>query len=91
LHDGQNIGKRGAQYASLLRYAGAMANHTKASSSGLLKPGDYVRHPEQPDWGIGQIQSMIGNRITVNFENAGKLLIDGNLIALQAVKLDDLP
>lgn len=57
----------------------------------LLQPGDYVRHPEQPDWGIGQIQSMIGNRITVNFENAGKLLIDGNLVALQSVKLDDLP
>ncbi|MDF3075257.1 MAG: hypothetical protein K0S54_2924 [Alphaproteobacteria bacterium] len=67
-----------------------MANNTRASSS-LLRPGDYVRHPERPDWGVGQIQSMIGNRITVNFENAGKLLIDGNLISLQPVKLDDLP
>lgn len=57
----------------------------------LLQPGDYVRHPEQPDWGIGQIQSMIGNRITVNFENAGKLLIDGALVSLQPVRLDDLP
>ena len=63
----------------------------KPRSTALLRPGDYVRHPEQPDWGIGQIQSMIGNRITVNFEHAGKLLIDANLVALQGVKLDDLP
>ncbi|MGE0154539.1 MAG: DUF3553 domain-containing protein [Reyranellaceae bacterium] len=60
-------------------------------SGALLQPGDYVRHPQQPDWGIGQIQSMIGHRITVNFEHAGKLLIDGSLIALQPVKPEDLP
>jgi hypothetical protein len=49
----------------------------------LLQPGDFVRHPARPDWGIGQIQSMIGSRITVNFENAGKLLIDGTVIELE--------
>ena len=49
----------------------------------LLQPGDFVRHPARPDWGLGQIQSMIGSRITVNFENAGKLLIDGTLIELE--------
>jgi hypothetical protein len=48
-----------------------------------LQPGDFVRHPARPDWGLGQIQSMIGSRITVNFENAGKLLIDGTLIELE--------
>jgi hypothetical protein len=48
----------------------------------LLSPGDFVRHPERPDWGLGQIQSMIGHRITVNFENAGKLVIDGNVVEL---------
>jgi hypothetical protein len=41
-----------------------------------------VRHPLEPDWGVGQIQSVIGDRITVNFENAGKRLINGALIAL---------
>ena len=50
--------------------------------NGLLSPGDFVRHPGQPDWGLGQIQSMIGHRITVNFENAGKVVIDGNVIEL---------
>ena len=49
----------------------------------LLQPGDLVRHPARPDWGLGQIQSMIGSRITVNFENAGKLLIDGTVIELE--------
>jgi hypothetical protein len=51
--------------------------------NGVLQPGDFVRHPERPDWGLGQIQSMIGPRITVNFENAGKLLIDGTVIELE--------
>ena len=45
-------------------------------------PGDFVRHPGRPDWGLGQIQSMIDHRITVNFENAGKLVIDGNVVEL---------
>ena len=49
----------------------------------LLQPGDFVRHPARPDWGLGQIQSMIGSRITVNFENAGKLLVDGTVIELE--------
>jgi len=51
----------------------------------LLLPGDFVRHPGRPDWGLGQVQSMIGHRITVNFENAGKLVIDGNVVELAAV------
>ena len=38
----------------------------------LLKPGDFVRHPTQDDWGIGQVQSVVGDRVTVNFEHAGK-------------------
>lgn len=42
----------------------------------LLEPGMLVRHPTQPDWGLGQVQSNIGNRVTVNFEHAGKRVID---------------
>jgi len=41
-----------------------------------------VRYPLEPEWGVGQIQSVIGDRITVNFENAGKRLINGALVAL---------
>ncbi|MEX0923186.1 MAG: DUF3553 domain-containing protein [Rhodovibrionaceae bacterium] len=46
-----------------------------------------VRHPQQPDWGIGQVQSAIGDRVTVNFENAGKLLINTGHVTLEV--LDD--
>lgn len=42
----------------------------------VLEPGTMVRHPSQPDWGLGQVQSNINNRVTVNFEHAGKRVID---------------
>lgn len=42
----------------------------------LLEPGMLVRLPSQPDWGLGQVQSNINNRVTVNFEHAGKRVID---------------
>jgi hypothetical protein len=51
----------------------------------LLEPGMLVRHPGQPDWGVGQVQSMIGHRITVNFEHAGKVVIDGRHVVLDRV------
>jgi hypothetical protein len=50
--------------------------------SGVVVPGCYVRHPDHPDWGIGQVQSVVRDRITVNFENAGKRLINAAVIAL---------
>ncbi len=50
-----------------------------------LVPGILVRHPDEPDWGIGQVQSAIGPRITVNFEHVGKVLINGELITLAVV------
>jgi Protein of unknown function (DUF3553) len=56
--------------------------------SSQLVPGILVRHPDRPEWGIGQVQSVIGNRITVNFENAGKLLINGDIVALDMIDLD---
>lgn len=55
-----------------------------------LTPGAYVRHPDHPEWGIGQIQSAIGMRITVNFENMGKQLINAAVISLVALRDDEL-
>jgi hypothetical protein len=49
----------------------------------LFEPGDIVRHPGAPEWGLGQVQSSIGGRITVNFEHAGKQVINGAVVALQ--------
>ena len=48
----------------------------------ILSPGMLVTNPERPDWGLGQVQSRIGSRITVNFENEGKLVLDGAEVAL---------
>ena len=52
----------------------------------FLEPGHLVRHPGQPDRGLGQVQSVIGSRITVNFEHAGKRVMDGNVVALERVE-----
>ena len=51
----------------------------------ILEPGMLVRHPGQPDWGLGQVQSRIGLKITVNFEHAGKVVIDGARVELVLV------
>jgi hypothetical protein len=69
-----------------IRWEFASFMHEQTGNS-PLSPGAFVRHPDRPDWGLGQIQSMVGSRITVNFENAGKLLIDGKLIELEPVEL----
>ena len=55
-----------------------------------IVPGAWVRHPTQPDWGLGQVRSIDGTRITVNFENAGKHLINGDVIELVTVREDEL-
>lgn len=49
----------------------------------LLEPGMLVRHPNRPDWGLGQVQSNINGRVTVNFEHAGKVVIDARQVPLQ--------
>ncbi|BBU56306.1 MULTISPECIES: DUF3553 domain-containing protein [Mameliella] len=51
----------------------------------LLEPGMLVRHPEQPDWGTGQVQSNIGGRITVNFREQGKVVLDSARVSLLPV------
>ena len=48
----------------------------------LIEPGMRVLHPDKPDWGVGQVQSAIGDRVTVNFEHAGKVLVNAGVIAL---------
>jgi hypothetical protein len=53
-----------------------------------LAPSSYVRHPDKPEWGLGQVQSAVGARVTVNFEHAGKLLIDAGAVELRQVDPD---
>jgi hypothetical protein len=50
-----------------------------------LTPGTQVRNPARPDWGIGQVQSAVGSRVTVNFEHAGKQALDIRNVTLELV------
>lgn len=59
------------------------------SFASLLTPGMLVTHPDCPDWGVGQVQSNINGRITVNFPNEGKVLIDASLVELMPVFSSD--
>jgi len=56
-----------------------------AALNEMLEPGMIVRHPAAPEWGDGQAQSRIGDRITVNFTEAGKRVIDGRRVVLDIV------
>ena len=51
------------------------------------EPGDKVKNPSNKEWGIGQVQSIIKEKVTVNFENVGKKVINTKNIEL--VKLND--
>ena len=51
----------------------------------FLEPGMYVRHPTERDWGIGQVQSIVKEKVTVNFENIGKIVINANNIELEKI------
>ena len=53
-----------------------------------FEPGDKVINPDKKECGIGQIQSIIKEKITVNFENAGKKVINGNIISLEKFKVN---
>ena len=51
-----------------------------------FEPGDYVVNPKNKNWGIGQIQSIIKEKVTVNFENKGKQVINASKITLKKVR-----
>ncbi|OCX63051.1 DUF3553 domain-containing protein [Thioclava sp. SK-1] len=51
----------------------------------FLEPGMLVCNPKAAEWGIGQVQSRVGEKITVNFEHAGKQVIDGRHVTLKLV------
>lgn len=51
----------------------------------ILTPGMLVRHPDAPDWGVGQVQSNIGGKVTVNFRDEGKVVIDSFRVWLMPI------
>ena len=50
------------------------------------EPGDFVIYPKNKDWGVGQIQSIVKNKVTVNFENVGKKVINSKEVLLERIK-----
>ena len=50
------------------------------------EPGDKVTNPQKKEWGIGQVQSIIDDKVTVNFENAGKKVIIATNVELKRIK-----
>lgn len=56
-----------------------------AGLNDILEPGMLVRNPAEPEWGLGQVQSNIDGRITVNFEHEGKVVIVGSKVELHLV------
>ena len=58
--------------------------------SNLFEPGSYVTLAGAPDWGIGQVQCVVGTRVTVNFEHAGKRLINIAHAELRSVTREQL-
>ena len=51
-----------------------------------FEPGDFVLNPLEKNWGIGQIQSIIKNKVTINFENSGKKVINLDNETLEKIK-----
>jgi len=51
----------------------------------FLEPGMIVRYPSEGEWGLGQVQSVIDGRVTVNFREIGKVVIDSSRVALVPV------
>ena len=55
-----------------------------------FEPGDKVVNPMNKEWGIGQVQSIIKNKVTVNFENVGKKVINSRNIMLKKLEKNEL-
>lgn len=54
-------------------------------------PGALVINPAEPDWGLGQVQSAVGIKVTVNFENMGKIVVNTAVVVLEVIDPDDIP
>tara|TARA_B100000941_G_scaffold158571_1_gene112677 strand:- start:3593 stop:3766 length:174 start_codon:yes stop_codon:yes gene_type:complete len=50
-----------------------------------FEPGDRVVNPARKEWGVGQVQSIVKEKVTVNFENIGKIVINSNNIELEKI------
>ena len=58
---------------------------------GDLTPGTFVINVDkEKEWGIGQVQSSINNKITINFENVGKKTINPKEVELKIIDINGI-
>lgn len=55
----------------------------------VFEPGAFVQLTSEYDWGIGQVQSVIGEKVTVNFEHRGKVVLNIDRVDLSLISLDE--
>ena len=56
-----------------------------------LTPGVFVINEDKKnEWSLGQVQSSINNKITINFENVGKKTINPYQVKLKIVKINGI-
>ena len=56
---------------------------------GDLSPGTFVINvSKEKEWGIGQVQSSIDHKITINFENVGKKTINAQEVELKIIDIN---
>lgn len=55
----------------------------------LLIPGQFVYNPVAPEWGLGQVQSVTGSRLTVNFTEQGKLTLNTDIVSVELIDPDN--
>jgi hypothetical protein len=53
-------------------------------------PGDYVINPNKKDWCIGQLQTIIKNKVTVKYQNQGKQVINGEIVLLEKIQNEQI-
>ena len=70
---------------ALAHYGLLCEKDTMEDLNAIFSPGMLVRHPDHPEWGTGQVQSNVSGKLTVNFREEGKIVIDSARIALLAV------
>tara|TARA_Y100000768_G_scaffold187844_1_gene140723 strand:- start:1045 stop:1221 length:177 start_codon:yes stop_codon:yes gene_type:complete len=51
-----------------------------------LEPGNFVINPRERNWGVGQIQSIVKNKATINFQNCGKKVINLDNVTLEKIQ-----
>ncbi len=51
-----------------------------------LEPGNFVINPRERNWGVGQIQSIVKNKATINFQNCGKKVINLDNVTLEIIQ-----